>query len=183
MKKIVSVISAVLLLGNFAVFAQESASSSESWEKINEQGAKVIRETGKFLQAITKQAGETIANGVTELSTIQCEGTWSYTSSENVKTIITVSKDGAFSLVQKKGLESIYFNGTCTGTAHILNIKLSEGGHKTFFKKSDNSMNVSLIVTYQVNQDKMSCNFAISGLTSSLDSTDYSKGLNFLRVN
>ena len=179
MKRIISVIAILCSLGTINVFAESDSSSD--WKAIGEQGSKLLKETGKFFQNITKQAGETIKNGVTELSTVQCYGTWFYATKEGVKTRIIVGEDGSFKFIQKKGLESQWVEGTCSGTAHILNVKAKSIGHKTFFKKEEKSVDTPILLTYLVSQDKGTCNFAISGATKLLDDTDFTQGIDFTR--
>ncbi len=159
----------------------QKKSSSEAWKSIGQDGEKLLKDTGKFFKNITKQAGESIKSGVNELTTIQCKGKWYYLTKNNVKTRIVVADDGTFTLIQKKGFESNWVDGVCTGTAHILNVRITNIGKKSFLKKEEKKMDANLLVTYSVSKDKNSCNFALSGINRLLDETDFTKGIDFVR--
>lgn len=178
MKKFIAAISILFLIGG-SVIAQNNE-EAEDWSVLKEQGTKVLGEAAKFLQALGKQAEESISKGLGELTKIQCYGKWVYKGESNAKTTLTIEEDGKFTLVQKKGLESYSFSGTCTGTSRFLNVVITDSSHKNFFKTTSSKDQLKVPVVYSVSQDGLTCTFTITGLSLVLDKkTDFEESVVF----
>lgn len=181
MKKIILILSTVLLLGT-PVFAQvvgEPNDTSEAWDNIKKNSKDALKKTGNFLKA----AGSDIKEGVNNLKEVKCLGTWSY-KSKNCTTIISINDNGTMRVEQKEGfVNSVYYEGTYTQILHSLNFEITEKGSKSWVVNADDQKlnNSTWFITYSVQEDKNKMKFTTSDIPADADGTDFSKGIIFTR--
>lgn len=184
MKKIIFVLMIFSIVCFSAVSTENSDLNSKSnsenpWKGVGEQGAKALKETGKFFKSVGDEVGSALKDSVKSAVSIKCYGNW-LNKGKSVKTTIECNENGSMVIAQKQGLDTDYWSGVFTVTLNSIVFSVKESGHRSLFSKVSKDVDYNWYIFYVLKEDG-TLKITSSDIPSTKDGLSFAKGVSFFK--